>query len=162
MRPSLSATFSFLQKEKVAQKEKGRGRQRAEFYILYIWKRGYHKSAKIAQKKFVFSQKNTCISRKDRVYFCCSRADQGITAACRRVRAGGCPLPSGSFLSGQRFKTNRSGGKNSGQGGILNRTMCGREAAHESRVRKHTAPCTAQLQKEEETITWQTKESASS
>ena len=42
-----------------------------------------------------FSQKNTCISRMDRVYFCCSRVDQGTTMAYTRVRAGGCRLPSG-------------------------------------------------------------------
>ena len=77
-----------------------------------------------------------------------------------RQEVAGCHP--GNFCRANASNNTRSGGKNSGQGGFPSRRMCGRKAAHKPRVRKHTAPCTAQFQKEEETITWQTKESASS
>ena len=160
--PLFLLLFLFCQKKKVAQKEKGG--EEAEggiLYVVYMEKSTPQAPEKSSKKVWFFAKKDLhfpdgcCIL----LLFACGSGDNyGLHAGpSRRLPAAIRVISAGPTLQKQR-----SGGKNSGQGGILNRRMCGRKAAHKPRVRKHTAPCTAQSEKEEETITWQTKESASS
>ena len=86
----------------------------ALLHIEYIGK-SCHKRPEKAQKKFDFSQKNTCISRTDGVYFCCSRADQGTTMAVRGSEQEVAGCHPGNFCRANASKLREAGAKIAGR-----------------------------------------------